>query len=382
MSMVLGVLVLAGLAVIAVECLARIHVRRSPYRILSPGREDLMQMDNETLPAVEPFVRYAINRHGERGDERPSDPNVFRVLAAGGSATMCYFLDQHTAWPGELQRLLQQHPALAGRPVHVGNVGKSSVDSGSLELMLSRILPQEPKLNVLLIMVGASDILRWLMIEAPVDRAVEANELDECFDRHPEVRFGWHPKRWALATLYRWRRDSKRTDRVNAGRRYATARRMRANALETRTRVPDSTVVIARFERCMRGLLEAARARVEHVIVVRQPWFDKPEYSPEELAQFWSGSVGDAYTQQVTVFYSPEVIAALMRRIDDSAARICSDMKIRNVNLLESLAPSNSNYFDQFHFTPAGSKIVGTSVCAALVDSLGAADAAQGIRPI
>ena len=362
MSMLLGVLVLAGLAVIAVECLARVHVRRSPYRILSPGREDLMQMDNETLPAVEPFVRYAINRHGERGDERPSDPNAFRVLAAGGSATMCYFLDQHTAWPGELQRLLQQHPALAGRPVHVGNVGKSSVDSGSLELMRSRILPQEPKLDVLLIMVGASDILRWLMIEAPVDRAVEANELDECFDRHPEVRCGWHPKRWALATLYRWRRDSKRTDRVNAGRRYATARRMRANALETRTRVPDSTVVIARFERCMRGLLEAARARVEHVIVVRQPWFDKSEYLPSELAQFWSGSVGDAYMQQATIFYSPDVVAALMRRIDECAARVCLELGVPEVNLFPTLTSSNDNYCDQFHFTPAGSRIVADAV--------------------
>ena len=185
------------------------------------------------------------------------------------------------------------------------------------------------------------------------------------------MKFGLHPRTWALATLYRWRRDAKGKVRTKSGQRYAVARRLRAEALETRTLVPKADVVIKRFESNLRACIKLAQKHARNVVVVRQPWFRKAEYLPEELAQFWSGSVGDAYTQNVTAFYSPEVVSALMNQIDRSAADVAAQLGIPSVDVNASLAPSNSNYMDQFHFTPQGSRIVARCVRDQIAQKLG-----------
>ena len=371
MTLTVGILLVGMFLIVAAELAARMYVRHSPYRVLPPGRKDVMHFDMSVLPSMEPTTVHKVNRHGERGSERPHGDTAFRVLVAGGSSAGCYLLDQKTAWAGALERDLQELPHFCSRRVHVGNVGQSSIDSGSLLVTLERILPQEHGLDLLLLMVGASDVLRWLEIEAPPERAAEAIAIDECFARHPEMKFGLHPRTWALATLYRWRRDAKGKVRTKSGQRYAVARRLRAEALETRTLVPKADVVIKRFESNLRACIKLAQKHARNVVVVRQPWFRKAEYLPEELAQFWSGSVGDAYTQNVTAFYSPEVVSALMNQIDRSAADVAAQLGIPSVDVNASLAPSNSNYMDQFHFTPQGSRIVARCVRDQIAQKLG-----------
>ena len=360
-------LLLSGVvSALVIELMARLYVRRSPYRVLAPGRVDRMSLHRETLPTLDEHVLHAVNSHGERGSERPADPRAFRILAAGGSAVSCYMLDQQVAWPHAMERMLQEHPAFAGRPVHVGNIGKSSVDSGTLEIILDRILPQERGLNALLIMVGASDVLRWLALGAPSDRPAEMLKQDEIFERRPDAAFGWHPKRLAVATLYRWRRDAKGQVRSNSGKRYGVARRMRAKA-ETIVEVPDSSIVLKRFQAKLECTIRNGLQYADSVIVVRQPWFQKDRYSPEELAQFWNGSIGDAYTEECSTFYAPEVVATLCRQVDECAAHVASQLGVASVDVMAHLESSNAMYMDQFHFTPPGSRIVAQAVAEAVI---------------
>lgn len=362
MMLLLKCLVAVGLAGLGAELLARLWVRRSPYRVLAPGRIDRLSLDMATLPTLDPHIVHRVNAHGERGSERPTDPAAFRVLAAGGSAVSCYMLDEAVAWPGALERKLQAHPFFADRPVHVGNIGKSSVDSAALEMILTKVLPQEPRLDVLVIMVGASDILRWLEIDAPADRGALVLETDECFERRPDVAFGWTPKRLALATLYRWRREAQGKLRTNSGRRYGVARKMRAEAAVTRNEVPDTAHVTARFETNLRRTIQFAQRHVSHVVVARQPWFRKDAYLPDELALFWSGSVGDAYSTRCDTFYSPEALSEMMRRIDASAEAVAEALGVPSVNVGSVLESSVRMYMDQFHFTPPGSDVVAGAI--------------------
>ena len=358
------------LLVVVAEFAARLYVRKSPYRVLPPGREDRMQLDRTILPSLEATVIHKVNQYGERGSERPTSPNSFRVLVAGGSAVSCYMLDQYTAWPGALEKALQGHAIFGTRPVHVGNIGQSGVDSASLHLMLSRLLPQEDTLDVIVLMVGASDVLRWLEIGAPADRAADAIAVGECFARHPEVNFGWHPKDWAIATLYRWHRDAIGKSRTNSGRRYAATRAMRANATETRTIVPHCDVVLERFELQLRRCLKLAALHAKHVVFLRQPWFRKYSYLPEELAQFWNGSVGDAYVKDVSIFYAPEVVSELMAQIDARAAFVATELGITAPDISHKLDSTNANYWDQIHVTPVGSKIIAEGLTETIIRAL------------
>lgn len=358
-TLLIVAIVVAAVPVIAEVC-ARIYVRCQRYRVLHPGRIDDMSVDTEVLPRLDARAVFRVNSIGERGDEPP--PGAFRILAVGGSAVECYLLDHLVAWPRRIQTRLQEAGTMGGRPVYVGNVGKSGVDSGALLTTVSRLLPQERGIDVLLIMVGASDILRWMVIGAPPDRGAESMTVEDCFARHPDGRFSWRPKGTALATLYRWHRDSLPKRRSKAGKHFGVTRAMRAQATQTITQAPDASHVIARFASNLREMIRLARPHARRIVVVRQPWFRKHVYDQADLAQFWNGSVGDPYFQKCTVYYSPEVLSQLLEGVDAAAASVSAECNVECLDLSADLPPSDKYFYDQIHVTPAGSAIVADAI--------------------
>src|SRR5262249_42773804 len=120
--------------------------------------------------------------------------------------------------------------------------------------------------------------------------------------------------------------------RENMGGWLVDARRMRAEAPEMRRAVPDASLVLADFDRHFRRLLGRARQHARRVLVVRQPWFDRPA-SPEEEARFWHGGVGKAWKQNITVFYSHEVLCGLMAQLDARAAAVAGKVGVPHLDL-------------------------------------------------
>src|ERR1043165_11321 len=159
---------------ISAELIARSWIRRrTPYRVWPPGMRLELRQHPDVAPEIEPRVRFEINSDGERGAEAPRGDDVFRILIAGGSAAECYALDQPTSWPGVLQRLLNEDDALralGARRVHVGNIARAGVSSPELDLIFDRVLPNYERLDLLIVMVGASTVYHWLEDGAPLDR--------------------------------------------------------------------------------------------------------------------------------------------------------------------------------------------------------------------
>src|SRR5688572_27910369 len=159
------------LAAVAELC-ARWWIRhRTHYYVLPPGLRLRLRPDPEVFPQLERTLRFDVNGDGERGDDVPRGVGrLYRMLVVGGSQPEGYLLDQHTAWPGALQRLLQSsdaRAALGADHVHVGNIARSGVGSEALDLILDRVLPRYGRLQAIIILVGASDVLRWLEVGAP-----------------------------------------------------------------------------------------------------------------------------------------------------------------------------------------------------------------------
>ena len=361
------------LLIVAAELCARwwIHHRSQSY-VLPPGLRLQLRPDPEALPQLEAVVRLDVNAEGERGDEVPrSAEGLYRILVAGGSQPEGYLLDQDSSWPGAVQRLLQRpdnRERLQAASVHVGNIARSGVGSEALNLIFERILPRYPRLQAIVILVGASDVLRWLEVGAPPfpPPPVRASEVFRC---HPELTFGWKPDRLALVELLlRFRQRWLRPVEVHARacRWIARARAMRARATEIRTLVPDPTPMLAHFDLYLRKVLRQAKAHADRVILVRQPWFDKP-CTPEELAYMWHGGVGQVWQENVTTFYSLEVLGSLMARLDARASRIALELDVEQLDLMPSLEPSLNTYYDFFHATPEGARVIADAVAAAVL---------------
>jgi lysophospholipase L1-like esterase len=245
----------------------------------------------------------------------------------------------------------------------VGNIARSGVGSEGLDLILARVLPRYPRLQVIVILVGASDVLRWLEVGAPsaLPPPVETAEVFRC---HPEMTFDWKLKALALTELarrmrMRWLRPTQVHDR--ACRWIGRARAMRAGAKEVRTAMPDPAPMLAHFDVHFRRALRRAQGHADRVIVIRQPWFGAPR-TPEELAHMWHGSVGRAWQEDVTTFYSLDVLSRLMTLLDAKAARVAQDLGVEQLDVAPILERGLETYYDSFHATPAGARAVAASL--------------------
>ena len=356
---------------VAVELAARWWIRRQDqYYVLPPGLRLRLEIDQETFPQLERHTRFDVNDQGERGDEVPaSSGGLYRVLVAGGSQPEGFLLDQNTAWPGALHRLLEapeECARLGASRVHVGCIARSGVGSEALDLLFDRVLPRYPRLQLIVIMIGATDVMRWL--EYGAASALPPVRIADIFRCHPLGPFGWTPSSLAawelmLRARRRWLRPPVVHKR--AGRWYAAARAMRASATEIRHDMPDPTPMLERFDFHFRRVLERATAHADRVIVVRQPWFDK-EYTDEEAAHMWHGGAGQAWRENVTSYYSFDVVSRLMAGVDRKAASIADELGVEQVDLMPILERTLATYYDGFHSTPGGAHVVAAAIAAAI----------------
>ena len=364
-------------AAVAVELGARSWIRRArAYYVFPPGQRLRLYIDREAFPELEPVVRFDVNGDGERGADVPAlarGESLYRVLVVGGSQPEGYLLDQDTSWPGALHRLLnapERLRALGATVAHAGSIARSGVGSQALDLVLARVLPRYSRLSAIVILVGASDMLRWLEDGAPLAPSSLPATAD-LFRCHPEGPFSWHPRASATMELLaraRWRLLRPVLEHQRAGRWIAKARTMRANAKVVRSTMPEPGPMLDHFEAQLRHVVRRAKAHADRVVVVRQSWFDKPSsLTPEEASRMWHGGAGQAWREEVTTYYSIEVTSKLMAAIDARAARVADELGVEQINLRALLEPTLANYYDFFHLTPAGARLVASAVARVLV---------------
>ena len=118
------------------------------------------------------------------------------MLVAGGSQPEGFLLDQDTAWPGALHfcKAPDRLARLGADRVHVGNIARSGVGLEGLDLLLERVLPRYPRLHLIIVLVGASDVLRWL--EHRRAGSAPPVRIADVFRCHPQVAFGWRLGIW------------------------------------------------------------------------------------------------------------------------------------------------------------------------------------------
>ncbi len=380
----------AALVFVLAELAARAGLHAfGRYFVWTPGSRMRLLIDGEALPALEPVAEHWINRDGERGDEPPKDAQgTYRVLVAGGSAAECYFLDQRSSWPSRLQDALSRPEnlrRLGAERVHVGNVARSLVTCRHIDGILERILPRYEKLDAIVFMVGASDVVHWMERGAPARIEESPIAATDLFARNPEPPFGWSPRTLALrriASVLRNRLMRPIEVREKAGKRLKEVRAMRQAAQEIVTTAPDPAPLVQHFERWFERLVRRAQTKARTVLVVRQPWLEK-QFTPQEERQLWSYGMGRPYQERVTRYFAHEVAWQLLRAVDAKASEVARRLGAHQVELMSRIPADFTAWYDETHNTPAGCKLVGEMVAEALAEAQSTprgADATASVR--
>ena len=110
------------IALLIAESVLRATLYHKRY-IWPPKLKMVFEPQSDVMPGVSGRSEFEINSIGFRGDELAST-NTYRILAIGGSTTICLYLDQAETWPILLQKTLNKESA--GHDVWIGNAGLSA----------------------------------------------------------------------------------------------------------------------------------------------------------------------------------------------------------------------------------------------------------------
>jgi lysophospholipase L1-like esterase len=272
-----------------------------------------------------------------------------------------------------LQRELNAEPArarLGARNVHVGSIARSLVPCAALAAMLERVLPRYERLDLVVLMVGASDLVDWIERDCPGELGASPLALDAMFDEHCEKRCGWTRSTLALRRVASlWSRRLGRVERrERAGRKLIELRQRRRDASRWIDSVPDPAPMLTRFETHLERLIHLARGRGARVLLARQPWFEK-ELSAEEEALMWNFCIGRPYLEPSTAYYTHRVVGELMRAVDARAVTVAERAGVEHLDLMPALERSLTTYYDYLHFTPQGARAVAHAIARHLTAS-------------
>jgi hypothetical protein len=102
-------------------------------------------------------------------------------------------------------------------------------------------------------------------------------------------------------------------------------------------------------------------------MVIAQPWLSPKNLTEEEKRKLWNGAEGDPHKQNVSTYYSSEVVAQLLSELNEVASRITEENGARIVHVQNCLTPPAACFYDDFHFTPFGAGIVADIVSKAFL---------------
>jgi lysophospholipase L1-like esterase len=377
----LAVMLSVFLAIGLMEIALRIALpARKKFYVWPPSTVQLTNPDPKHMPGVSGPARFTVNAVGARGRELGPEPE-HRILAVGGSTTECAYLDDGETWTALVAAALPR--TADGRPVWIGNIGKSGHTSRDHVVQLKRYAPQIPKLDTVTVLVGVNDVTSTLAQDpwptpAPItDAAAERQQFRKAFvitpGRIQDAGFDEpaykHTVLYQMAKRVSARLASRRATRGLAqdefGAVYGTWREHRRGG-RIRDRAPDLAGPLAEYRRNLETLADLAAARSLRLVLITQPTLWRADLSKAELDLLWLGGVGDFQQEPGHDYYSAAVLAETMARFNDVLLDVCRARNLPCLDLAAKLPKNTTIFYDDCHYTEAGSGVVAEIVAAHL----------------
>jgi lysophospholipase L1-like esterase len=360
----MGALVFAVSFVLAgglAECATRSMLPEG-YFVWPPGFHMTFDAGEVIRHGVSFPAHLSINALGMRG-ELPPDGVAHRMLAVGGSTTVCVYLDDAHAWPLLLQRRL--NGALSPGTVWVGNVGRPGHKTSHHILQVEKLLAQYPEVDVVILLLGFNDFVPHLTALTYPTLALEPTpqqQLAMAFSVYPGwgADAPWYRRNLIGRALWRlsWRPlpGTEELQPMDAkGDFQATLRHHRQRAGRLLERLPRLGDGIAAYVANVARIVDAARARDVRVVLVTQPTLWRPGLSEHEQALLWGGGPPFYALSEGADYYAVETLAEGMARYNRALLRVCSQRGGLCIDAASELPRTSQVFFDDAHFTEAGS---------------------------
>jgi lysophospholipase L1-like esterase len=365
----------AVVALGAAELLLRAVVPPSRgYFVLPPGADWTLVAAPGLLPGVEGVQHIRVNPSGVRGRTFGDDHAEYRILAVGGSTTRCGSLDETEAWPHLLEAQLGS--TMDGRDVWVGNVGKDGATTRDHVLHLKYLLPQYPRIDAVVSLVGVNDMISALQqgwqyrLPDPVtELGAERAQMRRAFFRvpgrlqDPPVNT-IKPVPWYKATAL-WQlggrakqaipRSFRLEDFVRRGVRKARYERHTAAAWVDS--LPPLESPLVEYRRNLNAMADLAAKAGVRLVFVTQPsmWREGMSAAEQRFLVF-----GALVTLQPPpwAYYTTGALGRAMARYNETLLDVCRIRHLDCVDAAPRVPRDTTALYDDVHFNANGSRLL------------------------
>lgn len=314
--------------------------------------------------------KLTINSDGMRAS-LPEDDHDYRILAVGGSTTICVYLDDAKAWPRRLQDEL--NGALGEERVWVGNVGRPGHSTDEHILQAEMLLMQNPEIDALVLLVGINDFLRFLpRAGKPGERSSWAASgrrarLSRAFSFYPgwDGETPWYRRNFVtrISRLVSWhplplRAEGDVRPMGEKGEWLAFLRRYRARASALVEKLPDLRTGLAEYEDNLNRIVDVGSRQGVRVVLVTQPTLWRAGLSPEEEELLWAGGPPWNRMQYGDPYYSAGALAQGMQRYNAALLGVCRERGVECLDAAGVMPRTMDVFYDDAHFTEAGSAML------------------------
>ena len=366
-----SVLAACGLMLVVAELVLRAwYPVPTRYYVWPPNlRVDFAPTDAAT-PGVAGPGRFRTNSLGLRSDEPFPDARRI-VYVFGGSTAADLYLDQDEAWVALVQQGLNRTP---GQPrTWIGNLARPSLASVHNLVHFDRLLPELPRADLLVNLVGVND-LQLALKSSYLDASTPETQLAWAFAMRPPeggvwsrlatvraVRLAWQTWRQARFGLVQTR-SAEGYRRLRECRQTAPA----ANLVDT---LPSLGDALAEYRGNLVALAARARAYGAPMLFLTQPTLWAERMGAAEQARLLAGGLGPIKTWCTHQrYFSPRALAEGMRAFNEVLRDVCRMPGMTCRDLAAALPPRAEYFYDDMHLSEAGARRVAELVVAWILE--------------
>jgi lysophospholipase L1-like esterase len=358
------------------EVVLRLRAPREPM-LRQPGLTSL-RPDLRVFPGASEVVRFTTDDVGLRGPAWPNDNQTYKIVTVGGSTTENDYMDDRVDWSRLVMDEMNQTPGK--RPVWVANAGING-HTAVHHLTLLRALPLFKRIDAAIILVGVNDLNAALAYGgAPTQEALEQNAetfrqgltgftAEQARPLYRRSRF-YQLLRSALLRIVS-RAGLQRNAVFFDARNQTRARELYASLPVVP--LPDLDHAILEYRSRLEALAAECRALHIRCVFLTQPSLWREDLDPADRKLLCCSLVGH---QTAPLGWTPDGAAGGRPRgrlaLRDSAAAMlryntvlletCARLGVDCLDLASVIPRNAVMFFDDFHFTEAGSRRVGHAI--------------------
>jgi lysophospholipase L1-like esterase len=332
--------------VIAEVILSLSNIFPNDYYTNTPNVSDKYPENPSKIDGISGFYEIAFDALGSRSVSEYSKA-THKIVAFGGSTTICSVLTQEKTWTALLDKKL-------GDSYWVGNFARSGNSSNHHVFQFQHILdkPELKDTKIVLMLVGVNDCRGYLISQDKYMHMPDIEVKKRAFKHIPNSELPFLRR----LTLFKLAKQAEqRILFYTQPRRPLDYLQKFESQTEPITKLPDLTNGLNHYEHNLKKIIQEAQKRNISVIFITQP-------------TLWQKNLSDEYKTLLaarahynkTPLYTGEALNEIMTIFNKRLMTVCAKYNIPVIDL--QLPKNKTIFYDDMHFNESGAEVVAAKV--------------------